>query len=64
VALGILELFRKYMNARAPIGRVGGWWSFRKVGCSLLVVLRDKNKKKFDSEINLYIFPLYPSFSI
>jgi hypothetical protein len=29
------ELFRGYINVRAPIG---GWWSFRRLGCGLLVV--------------------------
>ena len=42
------------MNARARRGRVGGWWSFSGVGCSLLVVvLKEETKgKKLDSGIS------------
>jgi hypothetical protein len=32
------ELFRGDVNARTPRGKVEGCWSFRKVGCSILVV--------------------------
>jgi hypothetical protein len=39
------ELSKGHINARAPIGRVGGWWLFREVGCSLLVAMVKEDTK-------------------
>jgi hypothetical protein len=60
---GILGNFRGYINTRALVGRVGGWWSFRAVLCSLLVVmLKDETRRrKLDSDLSLSL--LYLSFS-
>jgi hypothetical protein len=59
-----LELFRGYINARALRSEVG-YWSFREIGSSLLVVvLKEETKgKKLDSEISISLSPL-SSFSL
>lgn len=54
-----LGAFQKvYINTRALRGRVGGYWSLRGVGCSLLVAMvKRRNKRK---EIRFKDFPSPP----
>lgn len=58
--LGTWKFFRGYINARTLLG-VGGWWLFRGVVCSLLVVvLREETEgKKLDPGISLSSILLY-----
>ena len=63
--LGFWELFRGYINARAP-ERPGQWllcWSFRKVSCYLLVavVTEETKGKELDPGISLSLPPSFPS---
>ena len=59
---GLWELFRGYINARAPRGGVGmgDCWSFREFHCALLVaaVKEETKGKKLDSGI--FLIPLSP----
>lgn len=60
------ELFRGYINARALKGRVGSWWLFKGVGCSLLiVVVKEETKaKKLDAGTSLSPSLPSPSYSV
>lgn len=49
-------LFRRYINARALRGVV--WWSFRGVGCSLLVVMFEEETRRNQIQISLSLFLL------
>lgn len=48
-----------------PIGGVDGCWSFRGIGCSLLVVMfKETTRKKLDSGISIFLsLYIYPSLS-
>jgi hypothetical protein len=60
----ILGTFQRICKCQGPIGRVGGCWSFREVGCSLLVAMlkEETKKKKLDLGISPAFSPsLHPS---
>jgi hypothetical protein len=38
------ELFREYINARAPRGGVGGWWLVREL--VVVVVLKEETRER------------------
>jgi hypothetical protein len=50
------ELFGGYINARVPIGGISGCWSFKGIGCGLLVaMLKEETKRKEIRFRDLYI---------
>ena len=54
-----LEIW-EHSRARALMSMGGGWWSFKEVGCSLLVAVLKEETKGKESDSGIFLIPPSP----